>query len=130
MGNKGLFLLSRCLPADVDEVARRRRLALGVGFEISIDLVLQFAMEGLGYQLLEALQTMRVVGETEFAAKAKQSIKASERPPNSHWGGLFIVSNAGGRQHPEEVTETSQGPLHTLLHVSKRVKSFHTLLTL
>lgn len=88
--NKGLFLLSRRLPADVDEVARRCRLAWGVGFEVSIDLVLQFAMKGLSHQLLEALQTMRVVGETEFTEKAKQSIKASQTPPNSDWGCFLL----------------------------------------
>lgn len=66
---KAFFLLSCRLPADVDEVARHRRLAWGVGFEISKDLVLQFTMKGLSHQPRKALQTMRVVGETEFTAK-------------------------------------------------------------
>lgn len=92
--SQGLFQLSRRLSADVDEVARRRRLAWDVGFEISKDLVLQFAMEGLSHQLLEGLQTVRIVGETEFAEKEKQhkSITTSSK----QW--LFIVSNAGVRQ--------------------------------
>lgn len=75
----------------MDEVARRRRLAWGVGFEISKDLVLQFTVEGLSHQPRKALQTMRVVGETEFTEKDKQSIKASQTGPNSDAGLLFMV---------------------------------------
>lgn len=70
-GDEGLAWLSGRLPAHVDEVAwrRRRRLARGVGFEISVDLVLQLPMKGAGHELFEALQTMGVVGETEFTAR-------------------------------------------------------------
>lgn len=119
-GNKGLSLLSRRLPADVDEVARRLCLAWLVGLEISKDLVLQFTMKGPSHQLRKALQTMRVVGETEFTEKDTQSIKASQTPPNSDAGLLFIVPNAGVRRlrdlRSEGDTETSQWPLHKLLH--------------
>lgn len=75
---KGTLRLSHRLPADVDEVARRRRLAGDVAFEISVDLMLQFATKGLRHQLLKALQTMRVVGQTEFTKEHKQSTGVSQ----------------------------------------------------
>ena len=55
----------------MDEVARGLGLAGDVRFKISVDVVLQFAVEGLGEQSFEALQTVRVVGQTEFTAKDK-----------------------------------------------------------
>lgn len=59
---EGLVWLLGRLPADVDEVAwRRRHLAWGVGFEISIDLMFQFSIKGVSHQLFEALQTMGVI---------------------------------------------------------------------
>lgn len=54
------------LLTDVDEIARGLALARYVRLEISVDAMLQFAGEGLVQQSLEALQTVRVVGQTEL----------------------------------------------------------------
>lgn len=67
-----------CLLTDMDEVARGLGLARDVRLEISIDTVLHFAVEGLGQQSFEALQAMRVVGQSEFTGEDKQSICTSE----------------------------------------------------
>lgn len=62
----------------MDEVARSRALARDVRFEVSVDVVLQLAVERPSQQSLEVLQTMRVVGQTEFTGKNKQI----QIPPN------------------------------------------------
>lgn len=120
-GVEGLVWLLGRLPADVDEVAwRRHHLAWGVGFEISIDLMLQFSIKGVSHQLFEALQTMGVIWETELTEKDKQSIEPSLT-------GTWTADTSAER----DITQTSQWPLHTLLqHVSKPVRSFHTPLPL
>lgn len=64
------------LLADVDEVARGLGLARDVRLEISVDAVLHFTVEGLIQQSCEVLQTMRVVGQTEFTGNDKQSMHA------------------------------------------------------
>lgn len=70
-----LAVLFLCrLLTDVDEVARGLGLARYVCLEISIDAVLHFATKGLVQQTFEALQTMRIVGQTEFTAEDKQSM--------------------------------------------------------
>lgn len=51
----------------MDEVARRLSLTRDVRLEIPVDAVVHFAVEGFVQQRFEALQTVRVVGETEFA---------------------------------------------------------------
>lgn len=70
--------LLRRLLAHVDEVARSRALARDVRFEVSVDVVLQLAIECPSQQSLEVLQTMRVVGQTEFTGRNKQI----QIPPN------------------------------------------------
>lgn len=82
----------------MNEVARRHRLARGVAFEVSIDLMLQFAMKSLDHQLLEALQTMRVVGETELTKKGQTELKSGTNTSKQSQALLFIVANAGVRQ--------------------------------
>lgn len=67
----GRARLSGRLLAHVDEVARRLRLAGDVRLEVSVDVVLHFAAEGLVQKGFEVLQTVRVVGQTEFTAKDK-----------------------------------------------------------
>lgn len=67
--------LSGCLLTDVDEVARGFGLAGYIGVEISVDAVLQFAVEGLVQQSFEILQTMRVVGQTEFTGEDKKRVR-------------------------------------------------------
>lgn len=67
-----LAVLSGCLLTDVDEVTRSLGLAGDVRLEISIDAVFHFAVKGLVQQRLEALQTVRVVGQTEFTVEYKQ----------------------------------------------------------
>lgn len=62
---------SGCLLTNMDEVARGLSLAGHVCLEISVDAVLHFAIEGLIQQSCEALQTVRVVGETEFTGEHK-----------------------------------------------------------
>lgn len=57
----------------MDEVAWGGSLARDVCLEISIDVVLHLAVEGLVQQSFEALQTMRVVGQTEFTGKDKSN---------------------------------------------------------
>lgn len=64
------------LLADVDEVARGLGLARDVSLEISVDAVLHFAVEGVIQQSCEVLQTMRVVGQTEFTGKDKRRMHA------------------------------------------------------
>lgn len=67
-----VFLLGLFL-TDVDEVAWSLRLARHVSLEISVNGVLQFAVEGLVQQTSEAVQAVRVVGQTEFTGGHKQS---------------------------------------------------------
>lgn len=67
-----------CLLTDMDEVARGLGLARDVCHEISVDTVLHFATEGLVQQSFEALQAMRVVGQTEFTGEDKQSKRTLE----------------------------------------------------
>lgn len=57
----------------MDEVARGFGLTRDVCLEISVDTVLHFAVEGPLQQTFEALQTVRVVGQTEFTAAHKLS---------------------------------------------------------
>ena len=79
----GLVGLLGCLLTDMDEVAGSLGLAWDIRLEISVDAVLHFAAEGLLQQPLEALQTVRVVGQTEFTRKDKQSINRLISPqPN------------------------------------------------
>lgn len=90
----GPVCLSGRLPADVDEVARRRRrLAWGVAFEVSVDLVLQVPMKGLRHQLGEALQAVGVVGEAEFTGEDKESIREGEERLMSR-----LTQRGGGQQ--------------------------------
>lgn len=63
------------LLADVDEVAGGLGLAGDVRLEVSVDVVLHFAAEGLVQDASEVLQTVRVVGKTEFTAKDRRRIK-------------------------------------------------------
>lgn len=67
-----VFLLGLFL-TDVDEIAWSLRLARHVSLEISVNGVLQFAVEGLVQQTSEAVQAVRVVGQTEFTGGHKQS---------------------------------------------------------
>lgn len=64
-----------CLLAHMDKVARGLGLAGDVGLEVSEDIVLHFAVEGLRQDASEVLQAVRVVGETEFTAKDRRPIK-------------------------------------------------------
>lgn len=80
-----------CLLADVDEVARGLGLARNVGLEISVDAVLHFAIEGLVQQCFEGLQTMRVVGQTEFTAEDKQSVRTSRFLQTPNEGTFYCV---------------------------------------
>lgn len=50
----------------MNEVARGFGLTRDVRLEISIDAVLHFAVEGLVQQSFEAIQAVRVVGQTKF----------------------------------------------------------------
>lgn len=61
----------------MDEIAGGRALTRDVRLEVSVDVVLQLAVERPGQQSLEVLQTMRVVGQTEFTGKNKQMIIVS-----------------------------------------------------
>lgn len=72
-----------CLLTDVDEVARGLGLAGDVLLEISVDAVLHFAEEGFLQQPCEALQTMRVVRQTEFTAEEKQERAHIRIPPTT-----------------------------------------------
>jgi len=56
----------------MDEVARRLALTWHVRLEISIDAVIQFAIEGLLEQPFETLQAVRIVRQTEFTVENKQ----------------------------------------------------------
>lgn len=71
-----------CLLADMDEVAWGGSLAWDVCLEISIDVVLHLAVEGLVQQSFEALQTMRVVGQTEFTGKDHTKHACVQTLPN------------------------------------------------
>lgn len=59
----------------MDEVAGGLGLAGDVRLEVSVDVVLHFAAEGLAQEASEVLQTVRVVGKTEFTAKDRRRIK-------------------------------------------------------
>lgn len=58
--------------ANMDEVARGLGLAVGVCFKIPVHAVLQFAVESIAQQGLEAFQAMRIIGQTEFTADKEQ----------------------------------------------------------
>lgn len=75
-----------CLLTEMDEIARGVSLAGHVRLEISVDAVLHFATEGLVQQSCKALQTMRVVGETEFAGEQNERTGPED----------FIMSNVLG----------------------------------
>lgn len=82
-----VFLLGLFL-TDVDEVTWSLRLAWHVSLEISVNSVLQFAVEGLVQQTSEAVQAVRVVGQTEFTGGHKQS----KTPELLKFGGIYEIS--------------------------------------
>lgn len=83
-----------CLLTDMDEVAWGLGLAGDVRLEIPVDAVLHFAVEGLLQQSLEALQAMRVVGQTEFTGEDRQSMNTTLFLQQLNEKVFFIVSNA------------------------------------
>jgi hypothetical protein len=52
----------------VDEVAGGLALAGGVGLEVAVDTVLTLPVEGSRQDLFEVVNTVRVIGQAEFAA--------------------------------------------------------------
>ena len=79
----------------MDEVARGLGLTRDVRLEISVDAVLHFTVEGPFQQTFEALQTVRVVGQTEFTAGHKLSTNTLGYSLHSIKE-LIVVSNMSG----------------------------------
>lgn len=75
----------------MDKVAGGRVLARDVRLEISVDPVLQLAVEGLVQQSFKVLQAVRIVGQTEFAGKDKQSMGPVKIPPNTKRSWFYCV---------------------------------------
>lgn len=63
----------------MDEVAGGLGLAGHVRLEVSVDVVLHLAAEGLAQEATEVLQTVGVVGEAEFTAKDRRRVRISSR---------------------------------------------------
>lgn len=79
----------------MNEVARGFGLTRDVRLEISIDAVLHFAVEGLVQQSFEAIQAVRVVGQTKFTAEHKLS-KYTLGFLSPFDKGIIVVSNMSG----------------------------------